>query len=114
MAANLRIAAAKGITAADIEAALTALGLVENLRTPVRDLSGGMKRRVAIARALLAEGSLLIMDEPFRGLDDITRRAAAAYVRKSLDGRTLIAVTHDAEDAELLGAVQVVRMRTLV
>lgn len=114
VAANLRIAAAKGITAADIEAALTALGLVENLRTPVRDLSGGMKRRVAIARALLAEGSLLIMDEPFRGLDDITRRAAAAYVRKSLDGRTLIAVTHDAEDAELLGAVQVVRMRTLV
>ena len=48
---------------------LIALGLGESLHAPVRTLSGGMKRRVAVARAVLAPGEILILDEPFTGLD---------------------------------------------
>jgi NitT/TauT family transport system ATP-binding protein len=87
-----------------------ALALLSELRLgdaagkPTRELSGGMKRRVAIARALLAQGDVLLMDEPFKGLDEETRSTVAETVLRHLGGRTLIAVTHDEEDAALLGA----------
>lgn len=71
---------------------------------PVRSLSGGMQRRAAIARALAARSSLLLMDEPFAGLDMDTKERT---IRKILDyraGRTLLVVTHQEEDAEMLGA----------
>lgn len=85
-------------------ALLEELGLADAISKPTRELSGGMKRRVAIARALLAQGDVLLMDEPFKGLDEETRRTVAASVLRHLGGRTLIAVTHDEEDAVLLGA----------
>ena len=107
---NVRLTAARGVRGEDITAALTELGLESDIKTPVRELSGGMKRRVAIARTMLAEGGLVIMDEPFRGLDGENRRRAAEFVLRRLDGRTLIAVTHDAEDIDLLGAEKTVEM----
>ena len=107
---NVRLTAARGVRGEDITAALTELGLESDIKTPVRELSGGMKRRVAIARTMLAEGELVIMDEPFRGLDGENRRRAAEFVLRRLDGRTLIAVTHDAEDIDLLGAEKTVEM----
>ena len=69
---------------------LTALGLGESLHAPVRTLSGGMKRRVAVARAVLAPGEILILDEPFTGLDRDTK------------GRTLLLVTHDPAERDAL------------
>lgn len=85
-------------------AALEALGLADSMDKPVRELSGGMARRVAIARAVLFESELLLLDEPFRGLDEQTRAQAAAWVAAQTAGRTVIAVTHDRQDAELLNA----------
>lgn len=107
---NVRLTAAGGVTREAIAEALGELGLESDIKTPVRELSGGMKRRVAIARAMLAEGELVIMDEPFRGLDGENRRRAAEFVISRLNGRTLIAVTHDPEDIELLGAEKVLEM----
>ena len=82
---------------------LTELGLGDSLDLPCCELSGGMRRRAAIARALLAEGELLTLDEPFKGLDEQNRRAAAALVLACRRGRTLLYVTHERGEAALLG-----------
>ncbi len=87
-----------------LAAELAAVGLTGQLRQPVRTFSGGMKRRVAIVRACLGEGSLVLLDEPFKGLDEASKRQTAAYIRERLRGRTLIMTTHDREEAALLDA----------
>ncbi len=88
-------------TASDI---LTALGLEEALKKPVKELSGGMKRRVAIARALAVEADFIIMDEPFKGLDDDTKKSVIDYAKQTLKGKTVLIITHDPEEAKAFGA----------
>ena len=89
-----------------IAEALAALGLSEAAEQSVRAFSGGMRRRVALARALLYPSPLVLLDEPFKGLDAATRRRAVDFTRSSLGGRTALLVTHDPEDtADFGGAV---------
>ena len=52
---------------------------------------------------MLADGEVLFLDEPFKGLDEKTRTQAIEFVRTHRNGRTLIAVTHDEREAEALG-----------
>ncbi|MCR4940071.1 MAG: ATP-binding cassette domain-containing protein [Treponemataceae bacterium] len=82
---------------------LAELGLAESALKPVRELSGGMKRRVAIARAVCYESGLIILDEPFKGLDVKLRRNVMDYIKRHGDGRTIICVTHDPEEADYMG-----------
>ncbi len=77
---------------------------------PVRELSGGQRRRVAIARALAARSDLVILDEPFTGLDAETKLAVMTYVRERIKGRTAVLISHDPGDVEFFAA-RVVRMR---
>lgn len=79
----------------------------ECLAKKVSELSGGMRRRCSILRAMLSGAELLIMDEPFTGLDDENREKTAAYILDKLNGRTLIVSTHREEDVNLLGAIQI-------
>ena len=88
---------------------LNELGLGESAYAPVSTLSGGMKRRVAIARAVLAPGDLLVLDEPFTGLDQETKAIVLSYVKHHTQGRTLVLVTHDPAERDAL-ADQVIDM----
>lgn len=72
------------------------------LTKPVGNLSGGMRRRVALLRAVLSGADLLILDEPFIGLDDENRVRCAEYLTEQIRGKTLIAATHSEEDVALL------------
>ncbi len=63
--------------------------------TIVNTLSGGMKRRVAILRAIFAPFDILILDEPFKGLDTDTKLIMMDMVREKISEKTMILITHD-------------------
>ncbi len=106
---NVSLALGRQAPKGEIVSLLSELGLGDALTKPVRELSGGMQRRVALARSLLSPADLFLMDEPFKGLDEDTRRAVMDAVIERTRGKTLLVVTHDPEEAEYLGG-RVIRM----
>ncbi|MCR8671736.1 metal ABC transporter ATP-binding protein [Agrococcus sp. HG114] len=78
--------------------ALAAVGLSEHRGTRFGDLSGGQRQRGLLARALASQPQLLLLDEPFNGLDHGSRDALLATIRRlKADGVALIITTHDLE-----------------
>lgn len=75
-------------------------GLSDVAEKPISSLSGGMKRRVAIARAVAFDCNILLLDEPFKGLDDETKRMIADFVFENKQNRLTIMITHDLTEAE--------------
>ena len=72
-----------------------------------RELSGGMQQRVAVARALAAQGDLLILDEPFKAMDEALREQVIALVNQTK--AAFLLVTHDEAEARLLGC-EIIRL----
>lgn len=84
--------------------------LPENcLNQPMMQLSGGMKRRVALARAMHYPSKMVILDEPFTGLDRETKMEVIDYLLQMRRGRIMLIATHGVDDAALLGA-KVIRL----
>lgn len=61
---------------------------------PCRQLSGGMRRRVALVRAMEAGSDCVFLDEPFAGMDMVTRERAKRYIQERQTGRTVIIADH--------------------
>ena len=99
---NLRLVLGKQVPKETVRQHLKELKLLEEEKKPVHTFSGGMKRRLAIARAMLYPSSLVILDEPFKGLDAALKAEVMDYVKRHRDGRTLILVSHDREEAAFM------------
>ncbi len=87
-----------------IEEMLAKVGLTGFARSYPRELSGGMKMRVSVARALVTRPSVLLMDEPFAALDEITRNRLNddLIALKSELGATVVFVTHSVYESVYL------------
>ena len=101
---NVMLTARAGVGSAQAEMLLCEAVPGLDPRASVRALSGGQRRRVELVRALEAPSSLVVLDEPFSGLDEATHEATCALLARELRGRALVVATHDADDAGRLGA----------
>lgn len=68
------------------------------------ELSGGMQRRVALARALAFGGDLLLLDEPFNGLDETLKNQIAMHLRARFANCPIVLITHSPDEAMLFDA----------
>jgi NitT/TauT family transport system ATP-binding protein len=107
----LRLAGMRRADAAPrVRDALAQVGLPDSAGAYPRELSGGMKMRVSIARALVTEPTLLLMDEPFAALDEITRFRLNQDLLRLFRERamTIVFVTHSIYESVFLSSRVVV------
>ena len=83
---------------------LRLMGLENERDNSPLSLSGGMRRRVALARALCFDSDLVILDEPFKGLDENLKASICEIIKEESEKRDFIIISHDSVDAELLNA----------
>lgn len=110
---NCRVSAAfgeKGRKPLQIQSILKEILPEQCQRQPVSQFSGGMRRRVAIARAMLASSDVVLLDEPFSGLDEENRRKTMDFIRKYRMGRTVLFTTHRMEDFREMKAEQILKL----
>jgi len=105
--------APRGAARAKADAALARVKLAGAEAAKPAQLSGGMAMRVSLARALVTEPSLLLLDEPFAALDEITRRALGADVHTlwAASKPAIVFVTHNVEEACYMAGRVVVMSR---
>jgi putative hydroxymethylpyrimidine transport system ATP-binding protein len=82
---------------------LDQVGLGDRTTAKPNELSGGQRQRVALARTLYEDRDVVLMDEPFAGLDAPTRWRLQDLAATLLEGRTVVLVTHDPREALRLG-----------
>jgi NitT/TauT family transport system ATP-binding protein len=87
---------------------LREMELEEHFSDYPAELSGGMKRRAALARALCFNGDILLMDEPFKGMDDALKERIISRIQKAAP--LIIMATHDESDARAMGADTIIRL----
>lgn len=84
-----------------VESALERMGLTELSRRQIGELSGGQAQRVFLARALAQEAELLLLDEPFQGVDAVSEAALMQVLKQfRQDGKTVLVVHHDLQTVQ--------------
>jgi ABC-2 type transport system ATP-binding protein len=91
------------------------VNLTNELKKPVGQFSGGMKRRLSLGAALLHEPKLLILDEPTVGIDPVLRQSIWKELKKlSQQGITIIVTTHVMDEAEKCDRLGMIREGALI
>lgn len=91
------------LSRAYIETVMERVGLNPKLRLPVGKYSLGMRQRLGIAQAIMENPDLLILDEPFNGLDkDGVEEMRKLFLQLKQEGKTIIMASHNGEDIQIL------------
>lgn len=102
--ANVKMVCDNEVSIENVEKHFKEVGLEDINKKPVSKLSGGMRRRVSIVRAILAKADIIIMDEPFKGLDEDNKDKVIDYIKKYTKNKTVIITTHSVDEVEKLKA----------
>lgn len=86
----------------EINQALEKVGLNNCINKKVSELSGGMKRRISIVRALIYKFDILLLDEPFKGLDEENKIKTINYINEKTKDKTVIMVSHNIDESKLI------------
>lgn len=104
---NLLLVAEADFTSARARERLEELLPADAIDVPVKRLSGGQRRRVELARAFAAPSSLVLLDEPFTGLDADARELAQAHILSHMHAKTVAVSAHNVTALNLPGAVTI-------
>lgn len=104
LSVEANLTAASGISQAEARRWLRLCGLEQEYHARPGSLSGGMRRRVAIVRALAAPSQLLLLDEPFQGLDSDTKSLLYPAILGAAAEKPVVIATHHLEEARALDA----------
>ena len=104
LSVEANLTAASGISQAEARRWLQLCGLEQEYHARPGSLSGGMRRRVAIVRALAAPSQLLLLDEPFQGLDSDTKSLLYPAILEAAAEKPVVIATHHLEEARALDA----------
>jgi ABC-2 type transport system ATP-binding protein len=86
-----------------IKATLEKVGLPHTIKQKVKNYSLGMKQKLAIAQAIMEDQEVLLLDEPFNGLDiDSVQNIRSVIKSLNEEGKTIILTSHNNEDIEIL------------
>ena len=112
---NLRLWYPKEKLAASLESGpLALLGIPSFLKTPVRKMSGGMKKRLSIGCAIAGDPAVLLLDEPGAALDLLCKEAMENYIHAFLArGGIIFLVTHDVQELSLCSTSYILKNGTL-
>jgi len=100
---------------AAVESALDRVGMTDYATRQIGQLSGGQRKRVFVARAIAQEAPLLLLDEPFAGVDAKTQQALTAVIRDlAASGHAVLVATHDLTGLPVLCDEAVLLQRRLL
>ena len=102
---NVIMVLGKKLSREEIEKELAKVLPGDSLKKPVSEFSGGMKRRVSVMMALLGENDVIMLDEPFAGLDERNAQVLKEVILEKTAGKLLIVSIHDSSafpDANIL------------
>ncbi len=103
--ANVMLVLEGQVKKSDIINEFKKIGLYHDLlNKPVSNLSGGQRRRVAIVRAIMTRADFYCLDEPFKGLDEKTKKKTMNYIAENVKDKTSLIITHDIKVARFFNA----------
>ncbi len=110
LTAEENIVAAAGCDKQAARRWLEAVELGNEAKSYPDEFSGGMKQRLNIARALAFDSAVILMDEPFKGLDPELRERIIMRTDEYCRNRTVILVTHDRSECEMMKCIRIYEM----